>query len=74
MSRAFVLFCLLAAFPLQIVSAESVETDFPLPEMLRPAVGFWKRVYLEVTTRAGLLEQFTESELKALLNIAPRAL
>ncbi len=27
----------------------------------------------EVTTRAGLLEQFTESELKALLNIAPRA-
>ena len=27
----------------------------------------------EVTTRAGLLEQLTESELKALLNIAPRA-
>lgn len=27
----------------------------------------------EVTTRAGLLEQLTESELKALLNTAPRA-
>ena len=26
----------------------------------------------EVTTRAGLLEQFTESELKELLKIAPR--
>jgi membrane-bound lytic murein transglycosylase D len=55
LSRAFVLFCLLAAFPLQFVSAESVETDFPLPETLRPAVGFWKRVYLEVTTDGGLL-------------------
>ena len=28
----------------------------------------------EVTTRAGLLEQFTETELRNLLNIAPRAL
>jgi hypothetical protein len=27
----------------------------------------------EVATRAGLLEQLTDSELKALLNIAPRA-
>ncbi len=27
----------------------------------------------EVATRAGLLEQLTETELKALLNIAPRA-
>ena len=27
----------------------------------------------EVTTRAGFLEQLTESELKALLNVAPRA-
>jgi len=27
----------------------------------------------EVTARAGLLEQLTESELKALLNVAPRA-
>ena len=27
----------------------------------------------EVTTRAGLLEQMTDSELKALLNVAPRA-
>ena len=27
----------------------------------------------EVTTRAGLLEGLTESELRALLNIAPRA-
>lgn len=27
----------------------------------------------EVTARAGLLEQLTETELKALLNIAPRA-
>jgi hypothetical protein len=28
----------------------------------------------EVTTRAGLLEQLSEAELKALLNVAPRAL
>lgn len=27
----------------------------------------------EITTRAGLLEQLTDSELKALLNSAPRA-
>ena len=27
----------------------------------------------EVTARAGLLEQFTESELRALLNVAPKA-
>jgi hypothetical protein len=27
----------------------------------------------EVTTRAGLLEQLTDGELRALLNIAPRA-
>ena len=27
----------------------------------------------EVTTRAGLLEQLTDTELRALLNIAPRA-
>ncbi len=27
----------------------------------------------EVTTRAGLLEQMTDTELRALLNIAPRA-
>lgn len=27
----------------------------------------------EVTARAGLLEQLTDSELKALLNVAPRA-
>ncbi|MFQ5698277.1 MAG: transglycosylase SLT domain-containing protein [Myxococcota bacterium] len=28
---------------------------FPLPDALRPAVGFWKRVYLEVGSEAGLL-------------------
>jgi hypothetical protein len=27
----------------------------------------------EVTTKAGLLEQLTDSELRALLNVAPRA-
>ncbi|HEX9730314.1 MAG TPA: hypothetical protein VGA37_17600 [Gemmatimonadales bacterium] len=27
----------------------------------------------EITARAGLLEQLTETELKALLNVAPRA-
>jgi hypothetical protein len=27
----------------------------------------------EVTTRAGLLEQLTDTELRALLNVAPRA-
>ena len=34
---------------------DPTESDFPLPESLRPAVGFWKRVYLEVTTNAGFL-------------------
>lgn len=28
----------------------------------------------EVTTRAGLLEQLTDGELKALLNVAPKAI
>ncbi|MFQ5514408.1 MAG: LysM peptidoglycan-binding domain-containing protein [Myxococcota bacterium] len=47
------------------VSGASVESDggappamieeFPLPDSLRTAVAFWMRVYLEVTTRAGLL-------------------
>ena len=31
------------------------EEKFPEPESLRSAVSFWMRVYLEVTTRAGLL-------------------
>ncbi len=29
--------------------------DFELPDSIRPAVAFWKRVYLEVTTHGGLL-------------------
>lgn len=29
--------------------------DFPLPDNLRPAVGFWKRVYTEVDTQHGFL-------------------
>lgn len=29
--------------------------DFPEPEALRPAVAFWMRVYLEVTTDGGIL-------------------
>ena len=37
---------------------------------LRPDRGEADR---EVTTRAGLLEQLTDTELRALLNIAPRA-
>ena len=32
-----------------------------------------KETSREITTRAGLLEQLTDSELRALLNIAPRA-
>ncbi|MFQ5702800.1 MAG: hypothetical protein ACE5HT_02130 [Gemmatimonadales bacterium] len=32
-----------------------------------------KEASREVTTRAGLLEQLTETELKSLLNVAPRA-
>lgn len=31
-----------------------------------------KEASREVTTRAGLLEQLTETELKSLLNVAPR--
>ena len=34
---------------------DPARADFPLPESLRPAVAFWKRVYLEVTTDAGFL-------------------
>lgn len=29
--------------------------DFPLPDSLRPAVGFWKRVYTEADTQSGFL-------------------
>ena len=33
-----------------------LEADvFPSPEALRPAIAFWKRVYLEVTTSGGLI-------------------
>jgi membrane-bound lytic murein transglycosylase D len=31
------------------------EAELPFPDTLRPAVAFWKRVYLEVTTHGGLL-------------------
>ena len=31
------------------------DPDFPEPEELQPAIAFWKRVYLEVTTDAGFL-------------------
>jgi membrane-bound lytic murein transglycosylase D len=53
--RTFVLLALLAALQLRAAAAEPPEPDFPLPESLRPAVAFWKRVYLEVTTDGGLL-------------------
>lgn len=35
-------------------SAPDVE-DFPQPEAMRTAVAFWMRIYLEVTTKSGLL-------------------
>jgi membrane-bound lytic murein transglycosylase D len=41
--------------PLPIPPPAPVEFDFPRPESLESAVVFWKRVYLEATTRAGLL-------------------
>jgi membrane-bound lytic murein transglycosylase D len=35
--------------------ARADDRDFPLPERLRPAVEFWKRVYLEAGTDGGYL-------------------
>jgi membrane-bound lytic murein transglycosylase D len=41
------------------LSAGARDPDFPAPETLRPAVGFWKRVYTEITTEAGFLHDST---------------
>ncbi len=49
---AVLLFSLGLAVPK--TSAPAVE-DFPQPEAMRTAVAFWMRVYLEVTTKSGLL-------------------
>ena len=38
-----------------LARARALDRDFPEPEALRSAVAFWLRVYLEVTTNAGLL-------------------
>ncbi len=37
------------------VRAEPTADEFPEPEAMRSAVSFWMRVYLEVTTSAGLI-------------------
>ena len=57
MSRTLPLSLLLlsiCAVPLGSVSA-APESDFPEPAAIKPAVGFWMRVYLEATTDGGLL-------------------
>jgi membrane-bound lytic murein transglycosylase D len=48
------LFLLLVCALLAPVLAAAPE-DFPLPDSLRPAVGFWKRVYTEADTQHGFL-------------------
>lgn len=57
-----------------IVSTKAQAAGFPEPaDIVRFACeSDAKEPAREVTTRAGLLEQLTEPELKALLNIAPR--
>jgi hypothetical protein len=58
-----------------IVSAKPREGRFPEPaDIIRFSCESDRaEPPREVTTRAGLLEQLTDGELKALLNIAPRA-
>lgn len=58
-----------------IVPPRSREGQFPEPaDIVRFSCESDKgEADREVTTRAGLLEQLTETELRALLNIAPRA-
>lgn len=58
-----------------IVPARSREGLFPEPaDIVRFSCESDKgEADREVTTRAGLLEQMTETELRALLNIAPKA-
>ena len=47
------------AVALLLPAAGAAEEKFPEPESLRSAVAFWMRVYLEVTTDAGLLHDST---------------
>jgi membrane-bound lytic murein transglycosylase D len=51
LTRLFLL--LVCAWLAPVVSA--APEDFPLPDSLRPAVGFWKRVYTEADTKSGFL-------------------
>jgi hypothetical protein len=58
-----------------LVSTRRKSTGFPEPaDIVRfDCESDKKEPARETTTRAGLLEQLTDSELKALLNSAPRA-
>ena len=58
-----------------VVPTKNSKTKFPEPaDIIRFSCHTDRDEHLrEVTTRAGLLEQFTEDELRALLQIAPRA-
>jgi hypothetical protein len=58
-----------------LVSTKRKPTGFPEPaDIVRFTCESDQREHArETTTRAGLLEQLTDSELKALLNSAPRA-
>ena len=53
-ARLLAVLCLGLGLSGASVSAPRVE-EFPQPEGLRTAAAFWMRVYLEVTTRGGLL-------------------
>ena len=37
------------------VSARAASADFPIPDSIRPAIGFWIRVYTEADTNSGFL-------------------
>lgn len=58
--RRLALLCLLLAVCAWSRPASATAELFPAPESLRPAVAFWKRVYLEVTTDAGLIHDSRE--------------
>lgn len=47
-----VFMAVLVAFPLLSAAAVS---DFPIPDNIRPAIAFWKKVYTEADTQSGFL-------------------
>ena len=37
------------------IFVEAAESDFPVPDSIRPAIAFWIKVYTEVDTQSGYL-------------------